>query len=304
MKGSSLKYLTKEGFLNVWVNRLMSLASVTVLLACLVMIGLGAMLYFNVNSLLDTIESQNVVMIYVSDSATDEDTSRLGNEIKVMDNIKDCIFVPKEDAFQAQLESMGDDAVLLEGLDENPLPDAYKVIIADLDNFDETVGDLRKLDFVDTVRENGDVADKLVSIRRAVTIVSAGIVLLLFFVSLFIISNTIKITMFSRKLEISIMKAVGATNWFIRWPFMVEGVLLGIIAGVVSFGVLAGLYQGMVMLFNNMLALFKPVEFADYALPIFITFIAVGVFTGSFGSLISMGKYLKEQGSVVSEEKS
>lgn len=304
MKGSSLKYLTKEGFRNVWVNRLMSLASVTVLLACLVMIGLGAMLYFNVNSLLDTIESQNVVMIYVSDSATDEDTSRLGNEIKVMDNIEECIFVPKEDAFQAQLESMGDDAVLLEGLDENPLPDAYKVVIADLDSFDETVEDLRKLDFVDTVRENGDVADKLVSIRRAVTIVSAGIVLLLFFVSLFIISNTIKITMFSRKLEISIMKAVGATNWFIRWPFMVEGVLLGIIAGVVSFGVLAGLYQGMVMLFNNMLALFKPVSFADYALPIFITFIIVGVFTGSFGSLISMGKYLKEQGSVVSEEKS
>lgn len=304
MKGASLKYLTKEGFRNVWVNRLMSLASVTVLLACLVIIGLGAMLYFNVNSLLDTIERQNVVMVYVSDSATEEQTTQMGNQIKVMDNIETCIFIPKEDAFQAQLESMGDDAVLLEGLDENPLPDAYKVIVADLSRFDETVEQLRKLDFVEKVRENDDVADKLVSIRRAVTIVSAGIVLLLFFVSLFIISNTIKITMFSRKLEISIMKAVGATNWFIRWPFMVEGVLLGIIAGVVSFGVLAGLYQGMVLLFNNMLALFKPVAFADYAIPIFIIFIAVGVFTGSFGSLISMGKYLKEQGSVVSEEKS
>ena len=304
MKGASLKYLTKEGFRNVWVNRLMSLASVTVLLACLVIIGLGAMLYFNVNSLLDTIERQNVVMVYVSDSATEEQTTQMGNQIKVMDNIETCIFIPKEDAFQAQLESMGDDAVLLEGLDENPLPDAYKVVVADLSRFDETVEQLRKLDFVEKVRENDDVADKLVSIRRAVTIVSAGIVLLLFFVSLFIISNTIKITMFSRKLEISIMKAVGATNWFIRWPFMVEGVLLGIIAGVVSFGVLAGLYQGMVMLCNNMLALFKPVAFADYALPSFITFSVVGVFTGSFGSLISMGKYLKEQGSVVSEEKS
>ena len=304
MKGASLKYLTKEGFRNVWVNRLMSLASVTVLLACLVIIGLGAMLYFNVNSLLDTIERQNVVMVYVSDSATEEQTTQMGNQIKVMDNIETCIFIPKEDAFQAQLESMGDDAVLLEGLDENPLPDAYKVVVADLSRFDETVEQLRKLDFVEKVRENDDVADKLVSIRRAVTIVSAGIVLLLFFVSLFIISNTIKITMFSRKLEISIMKAVGATNWFIRWPFMVEGVLLGIIAGVVSFGVLAGLYQGMVLLFNNMLALFNPVAFADYSIPIFIIFIAVGVFTGSFGSLISMGKYLKEQGSVVSEEKS
>lgn len=302
MKGASLKYLTKEGFRNVWVNRLMSLASITVLMACLVIIGLGSMIYFNINALLDNIESQNVVMVYVQDGVSDEDTTRMGNEIKVMNNIEDCIFVPKEDAFAAQLESMGEDAVLLEGLDENPLPDAYKVVVKDLTMFDQTVSELKALQNVEDVRENSDLADKLVSVRKAVTIVIAGMVALLFIVSLFIISNTIRITMFSRKLEISIMKAVGATNWFIRWPFMIEGMVIGVTSSLVSFGLLAGLYQGMIYVFKNMLAIFTPVAFGAYAGWILLIFMGIGIFTGSFGSLISMGKYLKEQGSVVSEE--
>lgn len=302
MKGASLKYLTKEGFRNVWVNRLMSLASITVLMACLVIIGLGSMIYFNINALLDNIESQNVVMVYVQDGVSDEDTTRMGNEIKVMNNIEDCIFVPKEDAFAAQLESMGEDAVLLEGLDENPLPDAYKVVVKDLTMFDQTVSELKAMQNVENVRENSDLADKLVSVRKAVTIVIAGMVALLFIVSLFIISNTIRITMFSRKLEISIMKAVGATNWFIRWPFMIEGMVIGVTSSLVSFGLLAGLYQGMIYVFKNMLAIFTPVSFGAYAGWILLIFMGIGVFTGSFGSLISMGKYLKEQGSVVSED--
>mgnify|MGYP003290428776 FL=1 len=302
MKGASLKYLTKEGFRNVWVNRLMSLASITVLMACLVIIGLGSMIYFNINALLDNIESQNVVMVYVQDGVSDEDTTKMGNEIKVMNNIEDCIFVPKEDAFAAQLESMGEDAVLLEGLDENPLPDAYKVVVKDLTMFDQTVSELKAMQNVENVRENSDLADKLVSVRKAVTIVIAGMVALLFIVSLFIISNTIRITMFSRKLEISIMKAVGATNWFIRWPFMIEGMVIGVTSSLVSFGLLAGLYQGMIYVFKNMLAIFTPVSFGAYAGWILLIFMGIGIFTGSFGSLISMGKYLKEQGSVVSEE--
>lgn len=302
MKGASLKYLTKEGFRNVWVNRLMSLASITVLMACLVIIGLGSMIYFNINALLDNIESQNVVMVYVQDGVSDEDTTRMGNEIKVMNNIEDCIFVPKEDAFAAQLESMGEDAVLLEGLDENPLPDAYKVVVKDLTMFDQTVSELKAMQNVENVRENSDLADKLVSVRKAVTIVIAGMVALLFIVSLFIISNTIRITMFSRKLEISIMKAVGATNWFIRWPFMIEGMVIGVTSSLVSFGLLAGLYQGMIYVFKNMLAIFTPVSFGAYAGWILLIFMGIGIFTGSFGSLISMGKYLKEQGSVVSED--
>lgn len=301
MKGASLGYLTKEGFRNVWVNRLMSLASITVLMACLVIIGLGAMLFFNINALLDNIESQNVIMVYIQDQTSDDDINKMEDSISSMDNVQNVVFVSKEEAFKAQLEDMGSDAELLKDM-ENPLPDAFKVAVKDMAYFNDTVTDLRSLNNVETVRENGDVADKLVNIRQAVTIVIAGMVALLFIVSLFIIANTIRITMFSRKLEISIMKAVGATNWFIRWPFMVEGVVIGIISSFVSFGVLAGLYQGVVYVFKDLLALFTPIGFLQYAGYILLIFLAIGMFTGSVGSLISMGKYLKEQGSVVSED--
>ena len=301
MKGASLGYLTKEGFRNVWVNRLMSLASITVLMACLVIIGLGAMLFFNINALLDNIESQNVIMVYIQDQTSDDDINKMEDSISSMDNVQNVVFVSKEEAFKAQLEDMGSDAELLKDM-ENPLPDAFKVAVKDMAYFNDTVTDLRSLNNVETVRENGDVADKLVNIRQAVTIVIAGMVALLFIVSLFIIANTIRITMFSRKLEISIMKAVGATNWFIRWPFMVEGVVIGIISSFVSFGVLAGLYQGVVYVFKDLLALYTPIGFLQYAGYILLIFLAIGMFTGSVGSLISMGKYLKEQGSVVSED--
>ena len=195
---------------------------------------------------------------------------------------------------------MGEDASLIEGM-ENPMPDAYKITVSDMTQFKQTVKSLNNLEHIEKVRENSDVADKLIDIRYAVTIVIAGMVLLLFIVSLFIIANTIRITMFSRKLEISIMKAVGATNWFIRWPFMIEGIVIGVISSLVSMGVLAGLYYGISYVFEDLLALFKPVAFGQYAGYIFLLFALIGTFTGSVGSLISMGKYLKEQGSVISE---
>ncbi|MEG0546690.1 MAG: permease-like cell division protein FtsX [Oscillospiraceae bacterium] len=304
MKGMSLKYLTKEGFRNVWVNRLMSLASITVLMACLVIIGAGTMLYFNINSLLDIVQSQNVVMVYIKDDATDLETSDVGIKIKQLENIDVCEFVPKEDAFKEQIEAMGADNALFSGFTESPLPDAYKVTIKDLNKFTETTNQLKSLPKVENVRENSDLASKLVTIRQAITIVSLGLVGMLFLVALFIISNTIRITMFSRKLEISIMKAVGATNWFIRWPFLIEGVLLGIIAGVVSLGILWGLYELAVLAFGSIIQVmnFTLVPFTDYIWNILAVFIGIGIFTGGFGSLISMGKYLKEQGSVVTND--
>ena len=304
MKGSSLKYLTREGFRNIWVNRLMTLASVTVLLACLVIIGVGAMAFFNIDALLDKVEAQNVVMVYVEMDSDDLTTSGVGVELQNMENIESCEFIPKEDAFRAQIESMGGDSAVFEGFTECPLPDAYKVTLKDLTQFSATVEQIQNLTGVSSVRENSDLASKLLSIRRAVTIVSIGLVVMLFLVALFIIANTIRITMFSRKLEINIMKAVGATNWFIRWPFLVEGVLIGIIASVISLGVLCGLYELASVSFSDLLMSFgfSMVPFSQYALQILGVFLGIGIFTGGFGSMISMNKYLKEQGSVVSNE--
>lgn len=304
MKGTSLKYLTHEGFRNVWVNRLMSLASVTVLMACLIIMGAGIMIFFNINTLLDSVQSQNVVMVYVADDATEDETAQIGTSLNNIGNIESCEFVPKEEAFQKQIESMGGDSALFEGFDESPLPDAYKVTVKDLSQFENTVSQIKQIDKVDSVRENSDLASKLMSLRHAVSIVSIGLVVMLFLVAVFIIANTIRITMFSRKLEISIMKAVGATNWFIRWPFMIEGMILGTISGIVSLGVLWGLYALAEKAFSQTLSLlgFKLVPFTEYWWQILLVFVAIGLFTGGFGSLVSMGKYLKEQGSVVSDD--
>ncbi len=304
MKGSSLGYLTREGFRNVWVNKMMSIASVAVLMACLLIIGVGAMAYFNINSLLDIVEAQNIVMVYVSDEADDVKTSELRLSLENMDNIASCEFVPKEDAFQRQVELMGGDSALFEGFKTSPLPDAFKVTVKDLSRFKETVSEIEKLDGVYNVRENSDLASKLVTVRRAVTIVSAGLVSMLFLVALFIISNTIRITMFSRKLEINIMKAVGATNSFIRWPFMVEGVLLGIISAGVSILLLWGLYELIIYAFSSVITMlgFSFVPFLSYIWYIFGAFLAIGIVTGSFGSMVSMNRYLKEERSVVTNE--
>lgn len=304
MKGTSLKYLTHEGFRNVWVNRLMSLASVTVLMACLIIMGAGIMIYFNINNIVDKVQSQNVVMVYVADDASEDETTQIGTSLKGISNVESCEFVPKEVAFQEQIQSMGGDAALFEGFDEIPLPDAYKVTVKDLSQFENTVSQIKQINKVDSVRENSDLASKLLSLRHAVSIVSVGLVIMLFLVALFIISNTIRITMFSRKLEISIMKAVGATNWFIRWPFMIEGMILGTISGIVSLGVLWGLYAVAEKVFAQTLSLigFSLVPFSEYWWQILLVFVAIGLFTGGFGSLVSMAKYLKEQGSVVSDD--
>lgn len=304
MKGTSLKYLTHEGFRNVWVNRLMSLASVTVLMACLIIMGAGIMIYFNINNVVDKVQSQNVVMVYVADDASEDETTQIGTSLKGISNVESCEFVPKEVAFQEQIQSMGGDAALFEGFDEIPLPDAYKVTLKDLSQFENTVSQIKQINKVDSVRENSDLASKLLSLRHAVSIVSVGLVVMLFLVALFIISNTIRITMFSRKLEISIMKAVGATNWFIRWPFMIEGMILGTISGIVSLGVLWGLYAVAEKVFAQTLSLigFSLVPFSEYWWQILLVFVAIGLFTGGFGSLVSMAKYLKEQGSVVSDD--
>ena len=304
MKGTSLKYLTHEGFRNVWVNRLMSLASVTVLMACLIIMGAGIMIYFNINNVVDKVQSQNVVMVYVADDVSEDEATQIGTSLKGISNVESCEFVPKEVAFQEQIQSMGGDAALFEGFDEIPLPDAYKVTVKDLSQFENTVSQIKQINKVDSVRENSDLASKLLSLRHAVSIVSVGLVIMLFLVALFIISNTIRITMFSRKLEISIMKAVGATNWFIRWPFMIEGMILGTISGIVSLGVLWGLYAVAEKVFAQTLSLigFSLVPFSEYWWQILLVFVAIGLFTGGFGSLVSMAKYLKEQGSVVSDD--
>ncbi len=304
MKGASLGYLTREGFRNIWVNRLLSLATIVVLVSCLIIVGSGLLVFFNINAVLDLIEGQNVVMVYVNDEADEFLTQTLGVQLETLDNVSSVEFVPREEAFERQKAEYGDKASLLDGLSAEILPDAYKVTVEDLELFDKTVNDIKKLDNVLQIHENSDLAGKLASIRNAVTYISIGIVAILFFVSLFIVSNTIRITIYNRRLEISIMKAVGATNSFIRWPFIVEGILLGLFSALLGLGLQYGVYSIASIWLGNILSMLggQAVSFLDYIWLLFGIFAFIGVVIGAFGSIISLNKYLKEHNNVVEND--
>lgn len=303
-KRASISYLTKEGVQNVWSNRLMSVASVAVLTSCLVLIGIAIMLFVNVNAMLENVEDQNVIMVYLNDKLSDDQINKAGQDIRMIPNVGSADFVSKDEAYKAQLESMGEDAALLNGLKENPMPDSYKVTLDNLIDYDNVLKMLGTVENVQSVRGNSDLANQIRQVRTGVTYISLGIIIMLLAVSLFIIANTVRVTMYNRRLEISIMKAVGATNWFIRWPFIIEGVVIGIISGAISLALVFGLYQLAMSQFSTIFTLFgsQAISFLPYALPMLGAFIAIGVCAGVFGSIFSMTRYLKEQGSVVSND--
>lgn len=295
--GSSIGYLTKEGFKNVWMNRLMSIASISVLLSCLVMMGAAFMIIVNMEEIISNIEDANVIVAFVDDNADDAIVEQVGRDLIKIENVENCEFVSKESAFEEQLENLGGDKTLFDGM-ENPLPDSYRVVLDDLSQFDSTLKKIESVENVQSVREDRELSQQVASIRKTVTYISFGVIIILLIVSLFIISNTIKITMFSRRLEIKIMKSVGATSWFIRWPFMVEGMFLGTISGVVSLGLVWGVYEIVARSIGSSFSLFMSgglVPFKDYALWILLSFLAVGILTGAVGSAFSINKYLKEQ---------
>lgn len=301
MNGSSLRYLFKEGFRNTWSNRMMSIASICVLMSCLVLIGCASMIFLNIESLLGRIEEENVVMVYIQDGTTDADINAMGDSLKKMDNIKEVEFVSKESAWQEQLDTMEEAQAkfFTEISSDIPLPDAYKVTVNDLSQFDSTVDQIKQLQHIDTIRENKDLAQKLVTIRHGVEVISVVIVAVLLAISVFIIQNTIKLTVYSRRLEISIMKSVGATNGFVRLPFVVEGMILGVISGVISIGLVWAFYEFAINQFGDLISSLglEALKFSNYALPMLGIFIAIGIVTGVGGALLSMGKYLNKEGS-------
>lgn len=301
-----LNYLTKEGFRNLKVNKLMSVASITVLFSCLMLIGIAFMLLVNIEAFISGIEGENIIMAYVDDAATDIEIKKVGLDLEKIPNVQSVEKINKEEAYRDILSDMDENLkVYLEGLEENPLPDAYRITVRNMSSFDTVVEQVKSVTNIFRVRENSSLAKQLSDLRDSVTTISIVIIVMLLLVSLFIISNTIKVTMFSRRLEISIMKSVGATNSFIRWPFMVEGIVIGVIAGILATGAVWLVSEFALSSLTSSLSIVGAsveVNFIDYALWLALAFVGIGVFTGVFGSATSMRKYLKERKFVELEE--
>lgn len=349
MKISSIKYLTGEGVKNAWVNRLMTLASVGVLVACMVIIGLAILISENVNKAVGKLEQQNVVMAYMkdynwalygeketssdssassSDSASsdtestasdgeeadkngikpsdyvihsDDEAKALCDEIAKLPNVASVTYVTSEEGLESVKESM------LEGqesyftfLDEeygNPMSGAAKITMKDMSKFDETLEQIKKMDGIDAIQSQNDLADKISAIKRGIGIAGFWIIAILMVISLVIVSNTIRVTMYNRKLEISIMKAVGATDSFVRIPFIVEGMLIGVISALLAEGLLYFCYRVATETIISTLGTTDIVHYGDVAWWLLLIFIGIGIFAGVLGSVIMISKYLRREGS-------
>ncbi|MBQ7545653.1 MAG: permease-like cell division protein FtsX [Clostridia bacterium] len=300
MFSGSLRYLTKEGFRNVWVNRLMSIASICVLMSCLILIGIAFLCFVNVQSVLDEVDQQNVVMIFVDNDLSAQEVEAIGNNIVALDNIEKVDYHSAEENSKDFYDHIQSDLLVdyFDDKEAETIPASFEVHLSDMSQFDATLEKINALENIQYVRQSKELASFLVTLRSSVSYISIGAIAMLLLVSLFIISNTVRITMYNRRLEISIMKNVGATNSFIRWPFMVEGMIIGAFSGLVSLGIVFGLYQLILTSLSNafgILQMIRPVPFVNYWYWILIGFEAIGILTGCFGSAISIKKYLKEK---------
>ena len=297
MKANSFWYLLKEGIKNIWNNRTMSFASVGVLISCLLLTGAAVIFSYNIDYAMKTIEGNNSIRVYMTENLPTLSAVRVGEEIKKLDNIESCKFIPKDDAIQRYMDILGDDGTMLQGMTgkENPLPDAFEISFKDLSQYNDTSEKIKKISGVASINDYSDVAEKLTHLDRVVTTVGFWIILLLSLVSLFIISNTIRVTMFSRRVEISIMKSVGATDWFIRVPFIVEGVIIGLISGLASSLLLIIIYNQMISSISSIL-LCAPIPIESIAWIITLAFMVAGTLFGALGGIISISKYLKKEG--------
>ena len=305
---NNFKYLVREGLRNAWANRLMTFASVGVLVCCLVLMGSAVLVSVNITHVMELFEDKNVVMVFLNDTVSGSDATLTVNDVqqKILsvdnvdpDNIE---FVPKEKGFSSLMDRFDEKLKIIDTLGDtaNILPDAFKVGFKDPTRYETTVQQLKNLPEVYTVRDNREYAEKLMGINQTVTVVGAWIVGLLLVVSLFIITNTIKLTMYVRKLEISIMKSVGATDWFIRMPFLVEGIIIGLVAGLISFGLVSYIYSAAASSITNVLAT-GVMPYSSMIVNLLIAFIGSGVLSGSIGSLVSIRKYLRNDGGLNDE---
>lgn len=291
----SIGYLLTEGFRSLWKNRTMSIASVAVLVSCLLLTGIAALITVNMDIMMKEIESDNTITIYLEDTTPQLISIEIGEAIRSLDNISSCEYVASDDALDYVMDSMGGDADVLDGLGEF-LPDAYTISMYDLSLYNETIELITTIDGVDKYSDYSEIADMLTTLDEFVTIASIVIIVILAIISLFIISNTVKVTMFSRRVEINIMKSVGATNKFIRVPFFVEGVLIGLISGGISCSVLYFAYAQISVIITDFISFITVIDIVPYTTEIFISYAILGSLFGILGGVISIGRYLKKEG--------
>ena len=294
MRINNIGYLLKEGVKGIFTHGFMSFAAVCVTVACLLIMGSFSLLVYNVNIMVEDMNKTNEIMVYVDEALSDAEARSVGTKINMVDNVLQADFVPREEALKKFIADHQDEQDSFSGLQATDLRHRFRVVLEDNRLIEETDANLRNVPGVVKTVAEYEMAQGFTTLQDVLHIVSIGIISVLLIVSLLIISNTVKLAMYDRKDEIAIMKMVGATNGFIRLPFVVEGFTLGMLGAGLAFGLEWAMYDAMVMKIAEVdaLKLFAFVPFQQLLLPMIITFACAGFFVGIVGSWTSIRKFL------------
>lgn len=299
MKYNVLNYLIKEGFKSVFKNKKATLASLGTMCATMFIFGIFFILGENINFFVKGLEDEQAIRVNIVKSATDEEIETLKEEIKKIEgvNTENIELLTEDDALESLREQFGDNAYVLDSYDAQVFSKAFMVRLTDLELNLQVQDEIGKLENVKSISNSNQTVSALTSVANGIRIVTLVLLVLLIIISIFIISNTIKLTVHARRKEISIMKYVGATNGFIRFPFIIEGIIIGIIAGAITILLIGLAYNGIMPAFVNTATSIKLgidlVSFADMFTSIVTVYLMLGIGIGVIGSSISMRKYLE-----------
>ncbi len=301
MNLSSARYLLKEGFKNIFTNHMMSLASVAVLVSCLIITGSAALFSLNVKALIESVGDDSLITVYLKPDYSDSDSVQLGTKLSEIPNIQSCQFHSRTEVLESYRETLGDSIFEAMQGEGNPFGNEYKVQLSDLSQYQSTVNSIMKMDGVDTVSDRSDVAQRLTNLNHLVTVVGMWLVLILAVITLFIISNTIKMTMYTRRFEISIMKSVGATNAFIRIPFVIESMTIGLFSGILASVAVIALYEPVRGTLSDIIDMLRSatIPLGNVWLPTLLCMSGIGITVGLFGGFIAVNRHLNKEGGAV-----
>ncbi len=286
-------YFFHEGISNMFSHGFMSFAAIGITVACLLIMGTFTLVAVNADAQLRDLERENEILAYVDDSYTSDQSRALQKTLEGLTGVEEVTFISKEEATKNFIEQNPEEE-LFQDLDPEIFEDRYAIRVTDLRNLSKTVDSVRNVEGISDVRAHEETANGFITIRNIATVVCVALILILFVVSVFIISNTIRLTTFDRREEIAIMRMVGATNGFIRWPFVYEGFLMGILGATIAFLLQWGLYAAVAkgVANNDTLQLIQVIPFKDLWQVVAGTFVCTGIVIGVGGSLSAIRKFL------------
>ncbi len=294
MKKNNIGYLLREGIRGIFLHGFMSFAAIWVTVACLLIMGTFGLVLYNLNEMIVELEQENEMLVYIDETYSEAEAKSVGSQINQIANVHNAQFVSREQAVENFVDEMQDED-LFDGLDPSTFRDRFVITLEDNSKMRETEAAIRSIEGVADVSVHYEIQEGFQTVQRILNIASVIIIAVLLVVSMLIISNTVKLAMYDRKEEIAIMKMVGATNGFIRWPFVVEGFILGILASAIAFFLEWGLYnllQTQISMVDS-LDLITVVPFVEVIEIVAIGYAVVGFLVGVLGSLLSIRKFLK-----------